>query len=331
MMPEAAPPAVASVASVVIPCYTEDRWDQMVGAIESARHQDPPPAKIILAVDHNEKMYERAARELKGVVVVRNEYDRGVSGGRNTGAWHAGTSIVVLLDDDASMRPDALSRLIAPLKDPAVIGAGSAIAPNWERTAPSWFPREFLWVVTASYTGMPETTAEVRNVWGACMAVRMDAFDAVGGFRLDFARLDNTYRAEDTDLCLRMTKATGGRWMYVPDSVIDHPVPVQRTTFRYFLRRCYHEGRSKVGIAYSNGTKESLVSERDYLRRTVPRAALRGLWDTVTGRDMAGISRSAAIVSGIAAASYGGLVETCARWRRPRPDVNAPLLVESTE
>jgi GT2 family glycosyltransferase len=307
-----------SGASIVIPCYTEKRWDQLVVAVESALAQDPPPAEVLVCVDYNDALYDRAKRELRGVTVARNRFDRGVSGGRNTGVELTQAPIIVLLDDDAAMRPGTLKSLIAPFDDPSVIGTGGAIAPNWERSQPRWFPDEFLWVVTASYTGMPTEAAEVRNVWGACMAVRRDVFTAVGGFRLDFGRLDDAYRAEDTDLCLRMSKASGGRWMYVPDSVIEHPVPAYRTTFRYFLSRCYHEGRGKVGIARHNDGRQSLDSERDYLRLTLPRAVGRGVWDTLSGHDPAGIARAAAVVAGVAAAAVGGIVETIAWRRRPR-------------
>lgn len=312
--PGSAPPAqpltLDARVSVVIPCYTEKRWDQLVAAVESAQAQVPRPSSVILVVDYNDTLFDRASRELTGLTVLRNKLTRGVSGGRNTGALHTGTPVVVLLDDDATMRPGALARLMESFADPAVIGAGSAVSPCWEVPKPSWFPDEFLWVVTASYTGMPVQAAPTRNVWGACMAVRRDAFEAVGGFREDFARLDNAYRAEDTDLCLRMTGATGGGlWMYVPESVIDHPVPAYRTTFPYFLSRCYHEGRGKVGIARYNKGSQSLESERDYLCRIIPRAVWRGIANGVRGRDRWGIPRASAVIAGLAAAACGGLVE----------------------
>lgn len=314
--------------SVVIPCYTDKRWEQLVAAVESAQAQVPRPSSVVLVVDYNDALFDRASQELSGVTVLRNKLTRGVSGGRNTGALYTGTPVVVLLDDDATMRPGALAALLEPFADPAIIGSGSAINPRWEVPKPGWFPDEFLWVVTASYTGMPVQAAPTRNVWGACMAVRRDAFEAVGGFREDFARLDNAYRAEDTDLCLRMTDATGGGlWMYVPDSVIDHPVPAYRTTFPYFLSRCYHEGRGKVGIARYNKGSESLQSERDYLRRVIPRAVWRGLVDGVRGRDRWAVPRAGAVIAGVTAAAYGGVVQLIAQLvprRRRAVEVRTP-------
>src|SRR5204862_258563 len=70
-----------------------------------------------------------------------------------------------------------------------------------------------------------------------------------GGFRVGFAPRGDGTGLEDTDLCLRMTRSTGGRWVYVPDAVVDHAVPAGRTTLRFLLARCSREGRAKIEMA----------------------------------------------------------------------------------
>jgi GT2 family glycosyltransferase len=309
----------AGDVSVVIPCYTEQRWDQLVAAVASARTQLPAPVETVVVVDHNEALAARLRREVPDVTVLSNAYQRGVSGTRNTGVFHTTTPIVALLDDDARARPDWLSRLVEPFSDPAVVGTGGAISPVWDRPRPSWFPDEFLWTVASSYTGMPTTTAPVRNVWSANMAVRRASFDVVGGFRVGFGKVGDRSRPEDTELCLRMSAATGGRWMYVPGAQVDHPVPIPRTTKRYFVTRCYHEGRGKVEMARLNPGQENLGSERDYLRRTLPRAVRRGVTDTLRGRGLANTAKAAAVITGVAAAAVGGIVETAKVRRKPTP------------
>lgn len=309
-----------SSVSVVIPCHTERRWDHLVRAVASVYAQEIRPVEVVVAVDYNDALFERARRELTGVTVVANRFQRGVSGNRNTGVLRTRTPFVALLDDDAYAYPKWLSGLARPFEDDQVIGTGGAICPMWERPRPAWFPDEFLWVVGGSYTGMPTMTAPVRNVWSASMAVRRDAFDAVGGFRVGFGKLGDRARPEDTDLCLRMSQATGGRWMYVPDALIDHPVQAERTRLRFFLNRCYQEGRGKVELARLNkGHQESLTSERGYLTRTLPVAVGRGLADAVRGRGAAHAARAAAVVAGFAAAATGGAVESVLRYRTPRP------------
>ncbi|GAA5181303.1 hypothetical protein GCM10023322_15620 [Rugosimonospora acidiphila] len=296
--------------SVVIPCHTEKRKEQLARAVASAQAQRPAPAQVVVSVDHNDALLDYAASTLTGVTVVANEFDRGVSGNRNTGVAHTSTPIIALLDDDAYAHPGWLAGLSEPFEDPRVVGSGGAIVPVWESPRPSWFPDEFLWAVGGSYTGMPTVTAQVRNVWSASMAVRRDAFDAVAGFRVGFGKVGDRARPEDTDLCLRMSKATGGRWMYVPEARIDHPVPTARTTVRFFLGRCFNEGRGKVEMGRLNDGRESLDSERDYLRRTLPRAIGRGVSGALRGQGVANAGRAAAVLAGMCAAAAGGAMET---------------------
>jgi GT2 family glycosyltransferase len=263
--------------------------------------------------------------------VLENRFEQGASGTRNTGAWHTTTALVAFLDGDITAGPQWLGQLVAPFDDPSVVGTGGAIAAAWERSRPRWMPDELLWAVGASYTGMPTTTAPVRNVWSASMAVRRERFAAVGGFREGFGKVGARNRPEDTDLCLRMS-AGRGRWMYVPEAVVEHAVPAERSTFRFLLRRCYAEGRGKVQMARLLQGNRSLGTERSYLTRTLPRAVLRGVSGAVGVRGSGQptrdpvqptrtihAARAATVVAAVAAAAIGGAVETFGAGRRGRP------------
>ncbi|MEU7870745.1 glycosyltransferase [Dactylosporangium sp. NPDC049140] len=300
--------------SVVIPCYSERRWEQLRAAVASAWAQEPRPERVVVVVDHNPALLARAERELPGTTVVANESERGASGARNTGVRHTTSRFIALLDDDATARPGWLAGLLAPFADPGVVGTGGAIAPAWERGRPGWFPDEFLWVVGASYRGMPTEQAPVRNVWSESMAVRRDAFLAVGGFRVGFGKVGERARPEDTDLCLRMGE-DGGRWVYNPASVIDHSVPAARSTLRFFVARSANEGRGKVELARLNLGRESLGSEQDYARE-LPRAAARALLDGLRGRGAHRFGQAFALVAGAGAAGVGAGYEWAFGARR---------------
>jgi GT2 family glycosyltransferase len=298
--------------SVVIPTHTERRWQSLVRTVRSARTQRHTPAEVVVVVDHNPALFRRIRRELPGITVLENVYARGASGTRNTGAFHTGTPLIAFLDDDTVASPDWLGRLMAPFADPAVVGAGGGILPAWSGERPRWMPDELLWTVGVSYTGMPTATAPIRNVWSASMMVRRDAFTAVGGFRTGFGKLGDRNRPEDTELCLRMSAAGGGRWMYVPGALIDHEVPTERATFRFLMRRCYAEGRGKVQMARLLPRVQKLGVERDYVRRTLPRAVVRGLVAAGNGRGVAHALQAVTVVAAVAAAGVGGGLETLA-------------------
>jgi GT2 family glycosyltransferase len=310
------PPSV----SVVIPTHSEKRWSSLVRTVESVRSQEYVPAEIVVVVDHNPALLQRVHDELPGVTVLENQYARGASGNRNTGAFHTGTALIAFLDDDTAACLDWLGPMVAPFSDPSVVGTGGGIIGAWQRPRPRWMPDEFLWTVGISYTGMPTETAQIRNVWSANMIVRREAFLEVGGFRTGFGKLGDQNRPEDTELCLRMS-AEGGRWMYVPDAVIRHEVPIDRTTFLFFLRRCYAEGRGKVQMAGLGDGTHDLGAERDYLRRTLPRALTRNLADAGRGRSVAHALKAGTVLAGVGAAGFGGAVESLAGLQARRRTV----------
>ncbi|GAB1640967.1 glycosyltransferase family 2 protein [Krasilnikovia sp. MM14-A1259] len=316
-------PTYRPAVSIVIPTHSEQRWPLLVRTVASAKSQEYPAAEIVVVIDHNPELYRRARRDLPGVTVLENLYEQGVSGNRNTGAFHTHTPLIAFLDDDVIAATDWLGKLVAPFADPAVVGTGGGISPAWENSRPRWMPDEFLWAVGGSYTGMPTTTSRIRNVWSASMVVRRETFMAVGGFRTGFGKKGNQASPEDTELCLRMSAHGGGHWMYVPDAVIRHAVPAKAATFGFFLRRCYAEGRGKVQMAGLLDGSESLGSERDYLR-SLPKAVVRNIAAASRGRGVNHALRAGGVLAGVAAAGFGGAVETVAGRRAERRPAAAP-------
>jgi glycosyltransferase involved in cell wall biosynthesis len=312
--------------SVVIAAFSSDRWTQLRDAVASVGAQRRPALETIVVVDHNPELLGRARRELTDAVVIPNAGHRGASGARNTGVARSLGEVVAFLDDDACATPEWLAAMIVHFADPAVAGVGGRVDPLWATARPHWFPGEFDWTVGASYSGMPEATAQVRNVWSNNMALRRAAFDAVGGFRDDFGKVGTASRPEDTELCLRVTS---GSWLYEPTSAVGHWVPAQRATLRYFLRRCYAEGKGKAEIAVMDGAANSTSAERSYTMRVLPGAVGRGLRDTATG-DWSGALRSAAIIGGFCLAAAGfavGCLAAAASRRAASPAATPELAV----
>ncbi|MBV9338228.1 MAG: glycosyltransferase [Solirubrobacterales bacterium] len=287
-------------ASVVIACHSEERFEQLRAAIDSARRQAPAPGQLIIAVDNNPSLCERLRAEVPGIEIVDHRGARGASAARNAGAARARNPYLVFLDDDVRAHPDWLHELLAPFADPHVIGTGGMTMPAWQGSRPRWFPDEFGWVVGASHAGLPTELGPVRNVWAENMAIRRSAFEAVGGFRDGFGKVGATSRPEDTDLCIRIgVSSPESWWTYVPTAVVDHFVPHGRSTFAFFLRRCYSEGAGKVEMSAHLADDRDLNDERSYLMRTLPRAVLRYV---CTGN----LHRAFAILAGVALAAAGG-------------------------
>jgi glucosyl-dolichyl phosphate glucuronosyltransferase len=295
-----------SDATVVLATYDPRRWPFLAAAVQSILGGPDRPGRIVICVDQNESLYDRIRMEWPDVTAVLNTRGRGASSNRNTGAALADTPFIAFLDDDIRVRSGWLASLLQPFEDPAVVGTGGGMAALWQSGRPSWFPPEFGWVVGVSYRGMPTVRSVVRNVWSENMAVRTEVFRTVNGFRPDFGKVGHRNSPEDTDLCIRMSaERAGAKWIYVPEAVAEHHVPLSRATFSYFLRRTYLEGRGKLEMAKLLGRQEKLENERHYLLRTLPSGITAGLWATTRHGDASGVLQAGAIVAGILAAAVG--------------------------
>lgn len=316
-------PAGPSI-SVVICAYTADRWRDMVAAYASVTPQLGAADELLFVIDHNDDLLETARAELRGCRVIASTGPPGLSGARNTGVEASRADVVAFLDDDAAARPGWLHRLRSAFRDETVAVVGTAVEPNWQgRHAPRWFPAEFGWVVGCGYRGLPTERAAVRNPIGASMAVRSSAFAAAGGFSTALGRTGTLPAGcEETEFCIRVSSTLPqATIIFEPAAAVDHFVPAGRQTLRYFVRRCFHEGRSKRIVARLAGSGTALSAERSYVRVVLPAAVARGLSPRVLRRDPAAILRASMVITGLAA-TVAGFV-TGSAPRRPGDAANA--------
>jgi len=297
--------------SVVICAYTLDRWDALQKAVGSALGQRRPVDEVVVVVDHNAQLLERARGRWPGgdVVVVASAGAPGLSGARNTGVATARSEIVAFLDDDAWAEPTWTERLLEPYRDPAVVACGGAAVPALAGPRPGWWPVEFDWVVGCSYVGLPTARQPVRNLIGANMSARRDAVVALGGFGAALGRVGaRPTGCEETDLYIRL----GQRWpaarvVYEPAARVHHTVPAGRLSWRYFRARCFAEGLSKAQVALRVGSERALASERAYVLKVLPKGVGRGLAAAARGGAGAGagVGQALAITAGLALTTAG--------------------------
>jgi GT2 family glycosyltransferase len=308
--------------SVIICAYTEERWHELVAAVESLHAQSKRPCEIIVVVDHNPHLLERVRAELPGIVAVENSEAQGLSGARNSGIAVARGALLAYLDDDATAEPDWLLRLYQCFDDPRVLGVGGTVIPAWKGKAPLWFPRQFNWVVGCSYQDLPEQPITVRNPFGGCACYRREMFAVLGGFRTGIGRGEGVLPlgCEETELCIRASQ----RWpqkifLYEPRARIHHHIPPARASWRYFSMRCYAEGLSKATVAQFVGSKDGLSTERTYVIKTLGSGVMRGVLNGILHCDGTEFAQAGAIVAGLVCTVAGYAVGVIRRYAaRPK-------------
>ena len=331
--------------SVVICVFTEDRWDDILAAVASVRQQRHQPYEIIVSVDHNPALHARLKETLPDVTVIENAEGRGLSGGKNTGAAHAGGDVVAYLDDDAVADAGWLETFARAYRDPHIMGVGGRTLSMWPGapssrellahpasvtsllaksppveagSRPRWFPEEFDWTVGGTYRGM--VAGPVRNVLGGNASFRREVFDVAGGFHSGIGRThhkDRPLGCEETEFCIRLRQRRPETVLIYDDrAVIWHRVPQVRAHLRYFRRRCYAEGLSKALVAQEVGASEGLSNERAHALKTLPKGVFNGIGDALRG-DLSGLGRAGAITLGLGYTTWGYAVGTLAARRGP--------------
>ena len=296
--------------SVVICAYTDARRELLDNSIEAVLAQLRPTDQLVVSIDYNDELFNRVSAQFgTRATVVSNANTRGICGARNAGIEASTGDVVAFVDDDAQIQPGWLERMRSDYADPLVAGVGGNAQPVWPSDRPAWFPVEFDWVVGCSHHGLPEEPAQVRNLLGCNMSFRRDALESVGGFNSAIGQVgSNLLRCDETELCIRLNQnAPSAHLMLDPGIKVRHWVSDDRTTWKYFLRRCFWEGYSKQRLSTMVGRSDALSTERAFVYRVLPMAFAQGLVSSVTtpGSRLGSLSRSAAIFIGLATTTYG--------------------------
>ena len=162
--------------SIVVPVHNGAAT--LRSALE-ALQRAPGPRRELIVVDDGSTDSSAAIAELMGVRVVRHAHRRGCGDARNTGVKHTSAQILVFVDSDVVIAPDALERIVSFMAE----------NPNYAAVFGSY----------DSKPGDPGFVSQYRNLlhrfihqngkrdaetfWTGLGAVRRAAFQSVGGFR----------------------------------------------------------------------------------------------------------------------------------------------------
>lgn len=213
---------------------------------------------------------EALARELPAARVIPQPRNLGYARAANLGARASSGELVLFLNSDAQLTPQAAKALVATfLAHPRAGAVGAFLvdeaggrpqhSADGIPTLASEFglkpllrlldPRRFP-VVREGTVPVP-----VPTLVGACMAVRREAFDAVGGFDERFFVF-----LEETDLCLRLARegwevlvAPAARVVHAQGATARRTYPrarleYDRSRLRFFLK---HRGRASAAALWA--------------------------------------------------------------------------------
>lgn len=166
--------------SVVIPAYNEETL--LPACLDSLLLQDYRGEIEIIVINNRSEDATAAVARSRGVIVV-DETERGYSRALARGFAEATGEILASTDADTTVPQNWVSRLVAEYQTrPDVVAVGGEIVycnPNRK----AWlFTRGLLPLLNRADRSCPEGP----HLWGANFSVRRSAFEAVGGWNLDF-------------------------------------------------------------------------------------------------------------------------------------------------
>ncbi|MFC4988563.1 glucosyl-dolichyl phosphate glucuronosyltransferase [Saliphagus infecundisoli] len=294
--------------SVVVCTHTMERYDVFADCLESVLAQTYEPLEVIVVVDGNEAVYERAREEFggrEGLSIHRNEETRGVSYSRTRGAELASGEVVAFIDDDAVAEPDWIAEL-ARVYDEGTVAVGGRVVPDWVEGKPDFFPAEFYWLVGCDERGMGEHMEELRNTYGSNISFRREAFLAVGGYDGNTGRKgDRHIQAHEAPVCIRLREATGRGVIYNTHARVNHTLFPYRGDFRWLVARSFWQGYSKRIMDLL--LPQAAGDKGDYLRQLLGRFVPMRVRDLLEEPTVPKLKQLVAILVFTAAVGFGYL------------------------
>lgn len=166
-----------------------------------------------------------------------------ISIARNALLDHAragGARLLVYLDDDETVAPTWLSRLVAAWragKGDAILGPVRA---HYDENAPAWMDE------ARAHDTLPVTRADGTITTGYTCNTLIDlAAPAARGLRFDLLR--GRTGGEDSAFFADFL-AAGGRIGFAPDAVVHEVVPPARARLAWLLRRRYRMGQTHASL-----------------------------------------------------------------------------------
>jgi O-antigen biosynthesis protein len=210
-------------ASVVMVTYGGWRWTRH--ALEALRERtDEPFELLVVDNDSSDDTAERLRDDLRGATVILNEENVGFAAAANQGAARARGAYLVFLNPDCMVQPGWLSPLLRALEDDPWADAAVPRMFNSDGTVQEAGGLVFSDGGTMLYgfgadPDLPRYRFRRYVDYGsaACLAIRREAFHALGGF-------DPVYRpayCEDVDLLLTL-RAAGRRTVFEPAAEVVH-------------------------------------------------------------------------------------------------------------
>ena len=247
--------------TVIVPAYNEA--GTLADTLGSLQDQSVRPAEVIVVDDCSTDGTAEVARPF-GVRVLRPPANTGSKAGAQTYALeHVQTELVMAIDADTALAPDAIERLLPAFEDPDVASACGFVLPRHVRTI--WERGRYIeYMLAFSFFKRVQDHYGKPMISSGCFSIyRTEDLRAVGGW-------STRTMAEDMDLTWTLYRRQR-KVRFVPEAVCYPIEPHDLGFLRKQLRRWSHGFVQNVRLHWGS------VLHLGYLRSVVAVA----FWDAL--------------------------------------------------
>lgn len=204
-----------TLVSVIIPAF--NRAHSVVRSIESVFEQTYRPLELIVVDDGSTDGIVDHLSPYGDRILLVSQPNSGPSSARNTGVAHAKGEIIAFLDSDDTWEPTKLERQMAlMIRGGVSVSCCVCNARNLIGGTPSKTSFENAGIectISQGYWLNPDELIATRFLlFNQVVAVRRDAFEKVGGYKVHLRLL------EDHDLAFRLSLL--GPWAFISDTLV---------------------------------------------------------------------------------------------------------------
>tara|TARA_B100001248_G_scaffold191530_1_gene146698 strand:+ start:1412 stop:2308 length:897 start_codon:yes stop_codon:yes gene_type:complete len=176
------------------------------------------------------------------------EKKQGLSYARNRGIEVAKGKIIVFVDDDALLDKKYFEKLMFYFQeDPKCMAIGSKIHLDYQGNDPPAWENKYLNKLHGYFDlgNQKKIFNNSQYPIGTNMSFRKEVFELIGNFNISLGRIKSGLGGgEEKDIFLRMYTQKM-KVVYVPDAIVHHRIPIERTQIAYIKKQAKGIGSSE--------------------------------------------------------------------------------------